>query len=117
MTLDEIITRLEAFVEQEKEEVDKEAMDWAKCMAKYEHNSDLKKAKFAAARQRYSGTVAEVDAQAQTDPAYREFIDGIKLSEDELYFLNRYKHEHGMERIGVLRSLLAFHRGRISQDI
>lgn len=117
MTLDEIITKLEAFVEETKEEVDAQAKEWARSMAKMEHNADLKKAKLASAMQKYSGSDRTRESLALTDLDYRSFVDKVKLSEDEAYFLNKYLRDHGMERIGVLRSLLAFHRGRISQDV
>jgi hypothetical protein len=86
-------------------------------MAKKEHNDDLRKAKLATAKLKFTGSETHKAAMAYTDEEYRKFVDEVKLSEDEAYYLQRYLHDHYMERIGVLRSLLSFHKERVKQDV
>jgi len=117
MRLDDIITELEKFATLSREEIDEHARVWGRAKARFLLNDELRKAKLNSAKALFSGSVAKKEIEAYNHPEYREFIDNVKFKEDEEFFVADAVKNALDKRIEVLRSLLAFHRGRVNQDM
>ena len=116
MDLQTIILSLEDYVTWVKESLDEEAKSWGTLKAREEHNEDLKKIKLACIKGKYEGSDASQTTLATKDPEYLDFITK-KNNDSAEYYTADYKKTQKEKQIEVLRSLLSFNKGRISQEI